>query len=393
MRSCSPPQPVGERLCQHIPTARNLSLVCGISAGMKLKRAWVAGLIGLVAVTLFSITTLGRPDAATHQLKPAPTVPAARQIEVGMHIKNIYNLSLKDKTFTADGWFWLKWPESIQQLIESDQIPITELVELVNQVESYDAKLEPDSAEPERLEGGRYLQLFRFSSKFYDDQQNLRPFPFENLELPINLEVRPSQFSMGDQGVVLVPKLLANELQGDSIALNGYSVLGAASSSAIHSYTTTFGEEGIANAGDYSMATFEIRYRTNGWAAFYRYVLPWVAVMVILLIAPNLEGNLNDLRLTIPSTALLTLVFLQEGAHSELPALDYLTFLDKIYLFGYLVATAEFCLFVWGTNLISRAPEEQHRKLMDQINQVDLIYQITTIVGCLTLILLSRGSP
>jgi hypothetical protein len=248
-------------------------------------------------------------------------VPAARQIEVGMHIKNIYNLSLKDKTFTADGWFWLKWPESIQQLIESDQIPITELVELVNQVESYDAKLEPDSAEPERLEGGRYLQLFRFSSKFYDDQQNLRPFPFENLELPINLEVRPSQFSMGDQGVVLVPKLLANELQGDSIALNGYSVLGAASSSAIHSYTTTFGEEGIANAGDYSMATFEIRYRTNGWAAFYRYVLPWVAVMVILLIAPNLEGNLNDLRLRIPSTALLTLVFLQEGAHSELPAL------------------------------------------------------------------------
>jgi hypothetical protein len=211
--------------------------------------------------------------------------------------------------------------------------------------------------------------------------------------LPINLEVRPSQFSMGDQGVVLVPKLLANELQGDSIALNGYSVLGAASSSAIHSYTTTFGEEGIANAGDYSMATFEIRYRTNGWAAFYRYVLPWVAVMVILLIAPNLEGNLNDLRLTIPSTALLTLVFLQEGAHSELPALDYLTFLDKIYLFGYLVATAEFCLFVWGTNLISRAPEEQHRKLMDQINQVDLIYQITTIVGCLTLTLLGRGSP
>ena len=58
-----------------------------------------------------------------------------------MHIKNIYNLSLKDKTFSADGWFWLKWPESIQQRIESDQIPITELVELVNQVEGYDAQL------------------------------------------------------------------------------------------------------------------------------------------------------------------------------------------------------------------------------------------------------------
>jgi hypothetical protein len=210
--------------------------------------------------------------------------------------------------------------------------------------------------------------------------------------LPINLEVRPSQFSMGARGVVLVPKLHAKELQGHSIALNGYSVAGARSSSAIHSYTTTFGEEGVANSGDYSLATFEISYRTNGWAAFYRYVLPWMAVMVILLLAPNLEGNLNDLRLAIPSTALLTLVFLQEGAHAELPALDYLTFLDKLYLFGYLAATAEFWLFVWGTNLISRAPEDQHPQVMERINQVDLIYQITTLAGCLTLLLLGRGS-
>ena len=358
---------------------------------MKLKRSWIAGLISLLVVAIFSVTSLGSPDAANPQLSPAPAVPAARQIEVGMHIKNIYNLSLKDKTFAADGWFWLKWPESIQQLIQSDQLPISELVELVNQVESYDAQLEPDSNEPQRLAGGRYLQLFRFSSKFYDDQQNLRNFPFESLELPISLEVRPSQFSMGAQGIVLVPKLRDRELQGDSVTLNGYSVEGVTSSSAIHSYTTSFGEEGVANAGEYSMATFEISYRTNGWAAFYRFVLPWLAVMVILLLTPNLEGNLNDLRLAIPSTALLTLVFLQGGAHADLPALDYLTFLDKLYLFGYVVATAEFWLFVWGSNLISRAPEAEHTQVMDHINRVDLIYQITTIAGCFIILLLGRS--
>lgn len=139
------------------------------------------------------------------------------------------------------------------------------------------------------------------------------------------------------------------------------------------------------------MAAFEINYRTNGWAAFYRCVLPWLAVMVILLLAPNLEGNLNDLRLAIPSTALLTLVFLQEGAHSELPALDYLTSLDKLYLFGYLVATTEFWLFVWGTNLISRVPEADHTQVLDRINRVDLVYQITTITGALCLLILGRA--
>jgi hypothetical protein len=112
---------------------------------------------------------------------------------------------------------------------------------------------------------------------------------------------------------------------------------------------------------------------------------------VILLLAPNLEGNLNDLRLALPSTALLTLVFLQEGAHAELPPLDYLTYLDKLYLFGYLVATAEFWLFVWGTNLISRALESQQESVMARINRVDLTYQLTTIAGALCLLVLGRA--
>jgi len=357
---------------------------------MQLKRSWLAGLISFLAVGIFSLTTLGVNDEPAPNIKPAPNVSPARQIETGMHIKNIYNLSLKDKTFNAEGWFWLKWPESIQTIIEANQIPITDLVELVNQVEGFDSQIEPDSSEPEKLPGNRYLQAFKFSSKFYDDQQNLRGFPFESLELPISLETRPSVFSMGSEGIVLVPNPDLEEIKGDSINLNGYSTEASRISSGIHTYTTSFGEEGVANAGDYSIATFEITYRTNGWAAFYRFVLPWMAVMVILLLAPNLEGDLNDLRLAIPSTALLTLVFLQEGAHAELPALDYLTFLDKLYLFGYLMATAEFWLFVWSTNLISRAPESDHPAVMQRINRVDFTYQLTTIAGAICLLILGR---
>ena len=357
---------------------------------MQLKRSWLAGLISFITVGLFSITTLGINDEPGPQIKPAPAVSPARQIETGMHIKNIYNLSLKDKTFNAEGWFWLKWPESVQAIIEANKIPITGLVELVNQVEGFDSKIETDSSEPEQLPGNRYLQGFKFSSKFYDDQQNLRDFPFESLELPISIETRPAEFSMGADRIVLIPNPDLKEIKGDFINLNGYSTEASRVSTGIHTYTTSFGEEGVANAGDYSIATFEITYRTNGWAAFYRYVLPWLAVMVILLLAPNLEGDLNDLRLAIPSTALLTLVFLQEGAHAELPALDYLTFLDKLYLFGYLVATAEFWLFVWSTNLISRAPESKHPEVMDRINRVDLTYQLTTIAGAVCLLILGR---
>lgn len=357
---------------------------------MPSRRLLLAAAMGLVLTLIIGVTSLGDRPKADTQLKPAPAQLTAEQtLEVGMHIKNIYNHSLKDKTFKAEGWFWLKWPEAVQQLISSNAIALTELVELVNQVEGYDSTLELDSNAPIALSGGRYLQVYRFSSIFYDDQQNLRNFPFETLELPISLETRPSQFSMGSEAIVLKPVLKPGELLGESVSLNGYSVSGASTSTAIHTYTTSFGEELEQGAGDYSMVTFEVRYRTNGWAAFYRYVLPWLAVMMILLIAPNLDSQLNDLRLAIPSTALLTLVFLQEGAHADLPALDYLTYLDKLYLFGYLAATAQFCLFVWSTNLISRCGDAVQKQTIQRIERVDLVYQLTTLTGGLVLLLLA----
>ena len=358
---------------------------------MPSRRALLAAAASLLMAISLSFALLRDDSHPALQLhNPPRQVPAERTMEVGMHIKNIYNLSLKDKTFSADGWFWLKWPDKIQELIESKEIALSELVEIVNQVDTYDSSIELDSNRPVDLPGGRHLQLYRFSGKFYDDQQSLRSFPFETLELPFSLELRPSPFSMGSAGIVLKPENNAKALLGDSTDLNGYSISGTRITSAIHHYTTTFGEEGVSEAGDYSMATFEIRYRTNGWSSFYRYLLPWLAVMVILLIAPNLEGHLNDLRLTIPSTALLTLVFLQEGAHAELPALDYLTYLDKLYLFGYVAATAQFCLFVWSTNLSSQGKAGNEQAVTQKINQADLIYQGCTLIGSLTILLLGR---
>jgi hypothetical protein len=70
---------------------------------MKLKRSWLSGLISFLAVGIFSLITLWVNDEPAPILKPAPAVSPSRHVETGMHIKNIYNLSLKDKTFNADG--------------------------------------------------------------------------------------------------------------------------------------------------------------------------------------------------------------------------------------------------------------------------------------------------
>jgi hypothetical protein len=312
-----------------------------------------------------------------------------RSIEVGLHVENIYNLSLKDKLFFAEGWYWLKWPAKIQELIEENKINIIDLVELVNQVETWDSNIQLDSEKPELYPSGEYLQLFRFSAKFYDDGQNLQRFPFQSLDLPIIIETKPTVFSMADEAIILNPKLGAKQLIGQYATLNGYTIQKGAFKNVIHQYNTNFGENNGARGGEFSRIEYFINYTTEFWPAFYQYIMPWIAVMAILLLAPNLEGKFTELRLAIPSTALLTLVFLQLGTNADLPKLSYLTFIDKLYLFGYLASIVLFALFVWGTNYYERCEESQRGAAMLKINKFDLIYQVSLVVGSLLIALSS----
>jgi hypothetical protein len=73
-------------------------------------------------------------------------------------------------------------------VISRDRIPIANLVEFTNQVSRWDSLVELEGEQPTREPDGMYLQLYRFSSRFFDDQQSLAMFPFQKLELPITLE-------------------------------------------------------------------------------------------------------------------------------------------------------------------------------------------------------------
>jgi hypothetical protein len=77
--------------------------------------------------------------------------------------------------------------------------------------------------------------------------------------------------------------------------------------------------------------------------------------MAVVFLAPSLEASLGELRLAIPSTALLTLVVMQQTYQAELPPLPYLTFLDIVYAYCYVIAIAQFVLFVWGINVLAVA--------------------------------------
>ncbi len=111
--------------------------------------------------------------------------------------------------------------------------------------------------------------------------------------------------------------------------------------------------------------------------------------MSVVLLSPSVAGSMGDVRLAIPSTALLTLIFLQQAYHNDIPSLPYLTFLDQLFACSYLIAMDLFALFTWGTNVYSKAPEDTKDEAMEHIDRVDLIFQVSSIIAVASVAMLA----
>jgi len=357
------------------------------------RRGWRLAL-SLVVVSLSLVLAIG-PFTRTARIIPAPqpanaaparataatatpSYPAnALPLRGGIHVKNLYNLAIVSQTFAADGWFWLEWDQPLEDVIRAASIPSDRLVEFDNQVEMWDSLIEAETPEPVRLADGRYSQMFRFSATFYIPSLDLHKSPFDTIVLPIVLETRPDLFSLSQRAVRLEFNQRQESFVGAYGDVAGYRLQGAALRPAINSYQWLGSEQNAA----YSQLVLSITYGTDSLAALLKWILPLLIVMIVVLLAPSLEGSLNDIRLAIPSTALLTLVFLQQTYRAELPATPYPTFLDQLYAYSYLVALGVFLLFVWSSNLLEEAPEAKREAVRRQTNRVDSIFQQGALVG------------
>jgi hypothetical protein len=308
----------------------------------------------------------------------------ALSITTGVHLENVYNLRLPDESFNADGWYWITWPQGVQDLMDAHQTDPKEMVELVNNTLGWDLMIQPDLPEPELRPNGMRYQLYRFSGSFYSDDINLRKYPFSLLSVPIILEARPPSFALdGPTPVALQLDKDINGLVGGFTNIGAFKSVGVSWQQKAHLYSTKFGTQ---NRSRFSQAELRIFYKTPARSAFAQWILPLLILMLVVFLAPSLEASLGDLRFAIPSTVLLTLVVMQQTYQSELKPLPYLTFLDRIYLCAYLITIALFGLFVWATNLYAQAgrlgtSEADALGLQRRVKRADRAFQLLGAIG------------
>lgn len=323
---------------------------------------------------------IDRSSTGFQNRKPVGFRDPNRSIEVGLHVENVHQLSLKDKNYWVEGWYWLRWPQSIQQILEAEKIGPEGMVEFTNQIEDGSMTISPEEPEVLELPGNTFYRSFRFSGKFYVDDLDLTRFPFQKISLPITIETRPSALSCTtDTCIQLRPDPVnVRSLIGQFAAINGYDIKAVEITPYIHQYKSNFG---IGAPSAFGAVDFSIIYKTNPWAAFSQSILPLLVIVGIVIASPSLPGSIGDVRLAIPTTALLTMIFLQQSYRSEIPPLSYLCFMDWLYLYAYLLSIVFFLLFCWGTYIYTVADDERSAQVAKRIDRVDLFFQIGAILA------------
>ena len=85
---------------------------------------WLSAVGAVVSLTALLLTfatpaaSITSEEAPVESFKPVTFDRPEHTIEVGLHIENIHQFSMKDKVYFVEGWYWLRWPKAIQEIRE-----------------------------------------------------------------------------------------------------------------------------------------------------------------------------------------------------------------------------------------------------------------------------------
>ena len=270
------------------------------------------------------------------------SIPAARRIQLGLQLENIYDLDLRNRSFKAEGWYWLRYTTNVRTLLEKHKIGPSQIIRLANAVDSDSLNL-GYSITTVLSEQENYSRL-HFSGRFYIPDMEMYGFPFYRLYLPIVMESSSLGINCSPENKQDCIRLIfsnTNEARilGRYIDINGFITKGVFVSESTRRSPTDFGWK---NWPSFSEIKATVEYVTDPSDSFWQHIFPVIVLIGIAILSPTLQGSMGDLRIAIPPTVLLTLIFLQQSYQGELPALAYSTYLDWLYSFSFVIAFALF---------------------------------------------------
>jgi len=269
---------------------------------------------------------------------------------LGISISTLYDLDLTSGSYYVEGYVWLRYKEVPEWMREWDleiyECPL-KTVGFINVVEAQDFKTQLEPSKPTLDDDGHYIQWLEYSGKFIATSLDLSLFPFETIVLPLCIEL--DDLYAGESDVEYLP---SGQVITAPPSINGYSLKHCDVIPYINTYQTNWGFQyansffNKQNFSAYQAFRIETTLTRDPWNSFVNIFLPLVIVMIIVITAPLVAIQDYQTKLAIPASALLVLVFLQDGYKKILPpGLNYPTLADLIYTFNMFITIM---VFLWS---------------------------------------------
>ena len=131
----------------------------------------------------------------------------------------------------------------------------------------------------------------------------------------------------------------------------------------------------------YPYSVLKIAFKRSASSSFFRYILPLLAGVSVLILTENLTNKYQEIKVATPPTVLLTFIFMQNGYQNEIPQLSYVTYMDKLYLLSYFLAVLQLAnaLVNIGTrNRINRISQKFFKISFTKISR--LLFALSAII-------------
>lgn len=286
----------------------------------------MARLIGFLLAAAAALCVLAGPAAAV--APAAPGQPAAASgpevVSVGMVPISVYDIDIESGTYYGDFYVWYRWKGEIDPV---------ETTEFTNGVEKWGATATAVHAEPILQPDGSKYQAVRYEGRF-DNKFAVSRFPLESERLVVDIE--NSRYT--SDKIVYQAEPAEDLRYEDDFAVQGWYVTGWSATTLDHDYNSAFGQPFIT--ADYSQLQFALDIQRPSSYFTWKLLLPLVVVLLMALGALLISETHVEVRIGLPTTAMLSTVFLQLAYTEDLPSVGTLVLMDYLYILAYLALLA-----------------------------------------------------
>lgn len=257
--------------------------------------------------------------------------PAA--VRVSVHVNDIQQVSLRTHSFYADMYIGFRWSDPTLRPAKT--------ITWMNPYQYWALITRFMAEEPIRLPNGDLFEWIRVRGEF-NVTLPLHDYPFDRQLLVAEFEDRASPRSRLEHHAEAIS--LANDLVTPGYAIGAAKLLVTAVPGLGAVQTLT----GQSTEG-FTRVRIEIPARRPFLVYFIKLALPLLLVTACNALALLLPARLVEARIGLGITSLLVMVALHISLNTDLPEIDYLMRLDKLYLISYLFGFGTLASMAWTT--------------------------------------------